>query len=79
MAAAEEVFKEEADGALSRELKKCLLSRENSAIEELLEKMGRMIGRKASNISSGLSEKEVEEVINNNIKLFDDKLTWYID
>ena len=60
MAAAKEVMEEGANGTLTKELTKCLLNRENSAIEELLEKMGRMIGRKASNISSGLSEKEAE-------------------
>ena len=59
--AAEEVMEEEANGALSEELTKCLLNRDNSTIEKLLEKMGRMISRRASNISSGLSEDEGEE------------------
>ena len=46
-------------GPLAEMMTNCLLQKSNEVLEKLLEKMGRMVMRKASNISSGLSEEEV--------------------
>ena len=55
--AAKEVIED--GGQLTEIMTKCLLQKDNQILEELLEKMGRMVMRKASNISSGLSDEEV--------------------
>ena len=54
-AASEVVMKEK----LSETVANCLMVRKNEELAELLMKLGRMAERKASDISSGLSEKEV--------------------
>ena len=52
---------------LSETVTKCLLMRKNESLQELLTKLGRMVERKASDISVGLSEKgkEVRNILKN--------------
>ena len=57
---AQKVMAEEASTALMEMMTDCLLNSGNRVIEELLQKMGRMVLRRASNISSGLGEQEAE-------------------
>ena len=58
--AAKEVMAAGANEELLETMTNCLLDKGNEVIEELLQKMGRMVMRRASNVSSGLDEKETE-------------------
>ena len=55
--AAEEVIRTELKEKLSETVTKCLLMKENESLQELLQKLGRMVERKASDISVGLSDR----------------------
>ena len=63
--AAEKVIRTELKEKLSETVTRCLLMEKNESLQELLMKLGRMVERKASDISVGLGEKskEVREVL----------------
>ena len=72
MRTVEELLEANWSTSLSETVARCLLKRSNEAILALLGKLGRMVERHLSNVSSGLSELdetavdgELEQVKNN--------------
>ena len=57
--ATDEVMKKEWNGDLADIITECLLKRNNNTLQQLLQKMTRMVRNRASQLSRGLSEVEV--------------------
>ena len=66
MKTAEEVIEAGWDSSLSETVARCLLMRSNETILALLGKLSRMVERRQSNVSSGLSE--VEEAVHEEVR-----------